>query len=40
MKPIDVQTSTYIDLGISNNDNDPKFEVADCIRMSKYKNIP
>ena len=38
MKPIDVKTSTYIDIGIENNDENPKFEVYH-VRISKYKNI-
>ena len=39
MKPIDVTSSTYIDFGIKTHDKDPKFEVADHVRISKYKNI-
>ena len=31
MKPIVVQTSTYIDFGVENNDTDPKFEVDDHV---------
>ena len=29
MKPVDVNSSTYIDFGVKINDKDPKFEVAD-----------
>ena len=39
MKPIDVKDNTYIDFGKEVNDNDPKFKVADQVRISKYKNI-
>ena len=31
IKPIVVQTSTYIDFGVENNDADPKFEVDDHV---------
>ena len=39
MKPIDVKYNTYIDLGKEVNDNDPKFNVGDYVRISKYKTI-
>ena len=39
MKPINVKSSTYIDFGVENNDKDPKFEVGDHMRISKYKSI-
>ena len=43
MKPVDVNSSTYLDSDKENNkeDNkeDPKFEVADHVGISKYKNI-
>ena len=39
MKPIDVKDNTYIDFGKEVNYNDPKFEVRDHVRISKYKNI-
>ena len=29
----------YIDFGKKSNDIDPKFEVGDCERISKYNNI-
>ena len=29
MKPIDVNTNTYIDFGVENNDKGPKFEIGD-----------
>ena len=34
-----VETSTYIYFKVKNNDKDPKFEVVDYMRISKYKNI-
>ena len=44
MKPADVKDNTYIgsiELRSSKevNDKDPKFKVADYVRISKYKNI-
>ena len=39
MKSIDVKSSTCIVFGAENNDKDPKFEVGDHVRISKYKNI-
>ena len=38
MKSIDVKSSTCILFGAENNDKDPKFEVGDHVRISKYKN--
>ena len=38
MKPLEVQSSTYNDFGIENNEKDPKLEVNDHVRISKYKN--
>ena len=39
MKLIAVKSSTYIDFDVENNDKDPKFEVSDHVRISKYQNI-
>ena len=39
MKPVDVKDNTYIRTGKEVNDNDPKFQVGDHVRISKYKNI-
>ena len=39
MKPVDVKDNTYINIGKNVNDKDPKFQVGDHIRISKYKNI-
>ena len=39
MKPVDVKNNTYIDFKKEVNDKDPKFKVADHVRISKYKNI-
>ena len=43
MKPVDVKSSTYLDSDKENNEEDnkedPKFEVADHVGISKYKNI-
>ena len=37
MKPIDVESSTYIDFGIENNERYTKFAVGDHVRMLKLK---
>ena len=39
MNPVDVKPSTYFDFDIESNDKDPRSEVGDCARISKYKNI-
>ena len=39
MKPLDENSSTYIDLGIENNKKPPKFEAGEHVRISRYKNI-
>ena len=39
MKPVDVEDNTYIDFGKEVNDKDPKFQVGDYVKTSKYKNI-
>ena len=39
MKPVDVKYNTYINFRKEVNDKDPKFKVADHVRISKYKNI-
>ena len=39
MKPIDVKWITYINVSVENNETDPKFEVVDHVKISKYKNI-
>ena len=36
MKPIGVKTSTYIDIGVENNDENPKFEI---FGNSTYKQL-
>ena len=33
MKPIDVKRSTYIDIGVGNNSEDPKFEIDTNIKI-------
>ena len=39
MKPVDVQSSKYIDFSKEIDKEDPKFNVGDYITISKYKNI-
>ena len=39
MKLIDVKDNTYINTGKEGNDKNPKFQVGDHVRISKYKNI-
>ena len=36
---IDVNSNTYSDFNKANNVEDPTFEVADRVKISKYKNI-
>ena len=38
MKLVDLNSSTYINFGIENNEKDSKLEVSDQVRISKYKN--
>ena len=35
MDPVHVKSSTYINFGIENNDNDPKSKVSYHVRISK-----
>ena len=37
--PVNVKSSTYIDLNKENNKEGPKFKVGDHVGISKYKNI-
>ena len=37
--PIGVKDNTYINIGKEVNDKDPKFQVVDHVRISKYKYI-
>ena len=39
MKPVEVKNNTYINFGKEVNDKDPRFQVGDHVRISKYKNI-
>ena len=39
MKSVNVNSSTYTEFDRQNNKKDPKFEVDDHVRISKYKNI-
>ena len=39
MKPVDVKSSTYIDFNKEKNKEDPKFEVGNHVRISKYKTF-
>ena len=39
MKPVDVNAPTCFNIGVENNDKNPKFKVIDQIRISKYKSI-
>ena len=35
----DVQSSTYIEIGIENNDKDPTFKVVENVRISNIKTF-
>ena len=39
MKPVNVKCNTYVDSKKKVNDKDPKFNIGDDVRVSKYKNI-
>ena len=39
MEPTDIKSSTYIDFHVENNYEDPKQNVGDNVRISKYKTI-
>ena len=39
MKPADVEGKAYIDSSKEVNGKDPKFQVGDYVRISKYENI-
>ena len=39
MKPVNVKPGNYIENNVNSNDKDPKFQVCDNVRISKYKNI-
>ena len=39
MKPIDVQSNTYIAFDVESNKNNSKFRVGDDVRIRKFKNI-
>ena len=39
MKPVDVKDNAYIDFSRNVHNKDPKFNVGDHVRISKYKNI-
>ena len=39
MKPVDVNSSTYIDSSNEINEKDHKFKIVDIVRISKYKII-
>ena len=39
MIPVDIKSSTYTDFNVKNKNKDPKSEVDDHVRISKYKII-
>ena len=40
IKPIDVKTSAvFFAFGVENNNKDPKYQVGDHVRISRYKNV-
>ena len=39
MKPIDVKSDSYVENNVDSNEKDPKFQVGDHVRISKYENI-
>ena len=39
MEPVDVNSSTYIDFDLENNDKDPRFKIGDHVEIPKYGKI-
>ena len=39
IKSVGVKSSTYIDFNKKSNKRNPKFEISDHVRISKYENI-
>ena len=39
MKSFDIEPSTYVNFNGENDEEDPKFENVDHVRISKYKKI-
>ena len=39
MKPIDANSDFYAKYNVDSNEKDPKFQVSDNVKISKYKNI-
>ena len=39
MKPIDLKSDSYAEYNVDSSEKDPKFQVGDPVRISKYKNI-
>ena len=39
VKPVDVKSNTYLNSSKEINDEDPKVETGDIVKISKYQNI-
>ena len=39
MKPVDIEDDSFAEYNEESNEKDPKFEIGDQVRISKYKNI-
>ena len=39
MKPVDVKSGNNIECNVNSSNKDPKFQVGNHVRISKYKNI-
>ena len=39
VKTVDVNSNTYIDSSKEINNKDPKFQIGDIVRISKFENI-
>ena len=39
MEPVDVNSSTYIDFDLENNDKYPRFKIGDHVKILKYEKI-
>ena len=39
MKPVDLNSSPYIEFNVEKKDKDPKFKVGDLVRITTYEII-
>ena len=39
MKPVDVTSGSYIEYNVNSSEKNPKFNIGDHVKKSKYENI-